>query len=325
MRRLAPMLLVVALTGCVLLPPSPPDERPPTPPTRPAPTEACGDLGVIPERADVTLWQTTHIRLTFTNCGATGLTLARDELCSDTGLRAWIAANGTEWPLLHGASARAGESWWKACGDIARAGATVPPGAAAVESLAWNGTLSEGMDLRQNVALPPGTYEIVARARTEDGRSWETRAPLRLLPSSVPLAEEDPAVVFVIDASYHPGETVSLQVRNVGNRTYAVNPDYEACAIWFYTDEGRPFVIPQGTHCDLVGYRPIVPGETVFLFDWSLDECAHGARECAQRSPLPPGTYHLRGAFHPWRSEYEADRGNVTRPGVSFRIVEQAG
>ena len=55
-----------------------------------------------------------------------------------------------------------------------------------------------------------------------------------------------------------------------------------------YSDgDGREFIIPPGTHCYIVTYGTIKPGETQPLFSWKLDECCEGCVGlCPQQAAL---------------------------------------
>lgn len=320
MRALMGVLLAVAaLSGCALGPPA----APPAPvATTPAALDECGQLAARPSAGDVVLWQSVEIEVAFTNCGGTPLVLAREELCTSHGLTAALERGANASHLLHWSSARATWPPGKDCGDVAPPPAIVAPGETVAQTFSWNGTLlCERCELERNEPMPLGDYELVARARSEGRNAWEARAPMRLLPPRVPGFDADASVVFVLDERYHVGETVAVRARNVGNVSYTYNPFYAACDLAYFDDGGRPFRVPPGTHCDLVARETIEPGETVTLFNWTLDECTVDRWGCAEARALPPGTYHLRGTFYPARGELDVDRANGTRAGATMRIV----
>lgn len=309
--------LAVLLAGCALAPPAAPST-----PTAPSAAQECGQLAARPSSGDVVLWQNVQLEVAFTNCGSAPITLAREELCTQHGITAALERDGNTSHLLFWSSARA--SWPPGkgtCGDVAEA-RVVAPGETVAQTFSWNGTLlCEGCELKENEPMAPGDYDLVARARSEGRNAWEARAPMRLLPPRVPDFDANASIVFVLEESYHVGETVAVQARNVGNVSYAWNPFYAACALQYFHDDGRPFLVPPGTHCDVVSHDLIEPGQTVTLFNWTLDECVDDQWGCQEARPLPPGVYHLRGTFSPARGEFDVDRANGTRAGATLRIV----
>jgi hypothetical protein len=95
----------------------------------------------------------------------------------------------------------------------------------------------------------------------------------------------------------HDGPGVAVKARNRGTVPFVYSTHYEACGMTYHTDAGRQFLIPPGTHCDIANTATIEPGATVDLFDWDLTECTRDAWGCAEKRPLPAGTYHLRDTF----------------------------
>lgn len=88
-----------------------------------------------------------------------------------------------------------------------------------------------------------------------------------------------------------------MKIQNVGDAAYRYQMIYEACRLSYFDPSGRKFIIPPGTHCDIVMWSEIRPGETKFLFEWKLDECVRDAWGCAKSKPLALGTYTIRGRF----------------------------
>jgi hypothetical protein len=89
-----------------------------------------------------------------------------------------------------------------------------------------------------------------------------------------------------------------VKIVNEGFHPYLYNSTgYEACDLTYRDDTGREFIIPPGTHCDLIVMEEISPGETVALFKWDLDECTKDRWGCVREAPLPPGTYTIEGRF----------------------------
>lgn len=135
-------------------------------------------------------------------------------------------------------------------------------------------------------AGPPETSE---RAET-------AAAPMR----TAPPANESPGPIrFLLADRYAAGETVDVVVENVGTRAYLFELYYQACSLRYFDSFGRRFIIPPGTHCDLLSAETIRPGERRKLFTWRLDECVKDRWGCVKMRALPPGTYTVKGRFKP--------------------------
>jgi len=111
-------------------------------------------------------------------------------------------------------------------------------------------------------------------------------------------ADPNSDIQFVLNDTYAAGETIEVKIMNRGRISYTFNPYYEACYISYTDSSGRPFIIPPGTHCDLIVSEDIKPGEIKTLFKWELDECVEDNWGCARSVPLPEGTYTLKGKFY---------------------------
>jgi hypothetical protein len=124
----------------------------------------------------------------------------------------------------------------------------------------------------------------------------EPKAGPEITPTHTPT--HPPDLVFVLDATYRVGERVEVKLRNQGGASYRYNSTgYEACNLTYTDQAGREFIIPQGTHCDLVVIDELRPGQTATLFTWDLDECLQDDWGCSKEAPLPPGTYTIAGTF----------------------------
>src|SRR5262245_62140546 len=66
---------------------------------------------------------------------------------------------------------------------------------------------------------------------------------------------------FVLADSYVAGEAVDVVIKNVGARAYVYQWPYQACFLRYFDSSGRRFIIPPGTHCDLLSEETIKPGE----------------------------------------------------------------
>lgn len=119
---------------------------------------------------------------------------------------------------------------------------------------------------------------------------------------------------FLVDTPLLAGGETRVRLRNRGDESYVYNSYYQACYMTFRVRSGRRFIIPEGTHCDLVDRPEIAPGETVTLFRWDLDECIEDNWGCTKARDLPPGRYVMKGSFKP------ADGGDRVRAVRRFRI-----
>jgi hypothetical protein len=85
-------------------------------------------------------------------------------------------------------------------------------------------------------------------------------------------------IAFVLQDTYRASEKVDVRITNQGNRAYEYNSTgYEACNLTYRDQSGREFIIPPGTHCDLIAIERIKPGETVTLFECSSTSASRTA------------------------------------------------
>jgi len=145
----------------------------------------------------------------------------------------------------------------------------------------------------------------------------------------IPAMDADPEIVLAMNSTYRPGETAVVHARNLGTRTYT-HLAWAQCAIGFYAESGRKFVVPSGTHCDIGNQVWVEPGEQFVLFTWPLDECYRDNWGCAEKGPLPPGEYLLRATFcqaeptttPPGQTvSPNTNCQRVSRTGATFRIA----
>jgi hypothetical protein len=123
-------------------------------------------------------------------------------------------------------------------------------------------------------------------------------------------------VAFVLQDTYRASEMVDVKITNQGDRAYEYNSTgYEACDLTYRDQTGRVFIIPPGTHCDLIAIEQLRPGETVTLFEWRLDECVKDNWGCVRSEPLDPGTYTIEGRFN------AAGSGPPAQAEATFEIV----
>jgi hypothetical protein len=134
-------------------------------------------------------------------------------------------------------------------------------------------------------------------------------------PSKSPgLASTD--IQFVLSDGYPAGQRISVQIENVGDVAYEYHTPYEACDLTYRDAAGRAFLIPPGTHCDMVATVRIRPGETKPLFSGALDECTKDLWGCVRSRALEPGTYYISGSFKP------ANGGSPVRAETALTITE---
>lgn len=136
-------------------------------------------------------------------------------------------------------------------------------------------------------------------------------------PTPTPSPTPGGPIVFELADRYPHGAGVDVRIRNVGDRAYRYNASgYEACELSYRDETGREFIIPPGTHCDIVITEQIAPGETVTLFTWHLDECLVDQWGCVESDALPPGTYTIEGTFE------AAGGGPPAHARATFEIFE---
>jgi hypothetical protein len=123
-------------------------------------------------------------------------------------------------------------------------------------------------------------------------RSTSTTSPAEPESGSTP-------VRFVLSDRYKAGEKINVAIENIGTRAYVYQAYYQACFLSYFDSSGRRFIIPPGTHCDLLAKETIRPGERKKLFSWKLDECVKDNWGCVESRPLAPGRYTVKGIFKP--------------------------
>jgi len=114
-------------------------------------------------------------------------------------------------------------------------------------------------------------------------------------PSSAPEKKGD--IEFILKPTYKIGEKIEFKLKNTGKDSYGYNQKYPACDLSYSDASGRDFIIPQGTHCDMVVTVEIKPGETKKLFEWDQNECVLDEFGCSKKEPLPVGKYTIKGTF----------------------------
>jgi hypothetical protein len=164
---------------------------------------------------------------------------------------------------------------------------------------------------RMAVALMATTLLATACIQTREENSAAPTAKNSISPTP----QRDSPLEFVLDEEYQAGTRIAVKLRNTSSRSYVYNPFYEACDMAFFDSSGRRFIIPPGTHCDLVARERITPGDTVTLFRWRLTECLKDEWGCAKAEPLSEGVYTMRG----WFRDARGGKRVVVEEG--FRVV----
>jgi hypothetical protein len=159
---------------------------------------------------------------------------------------------------------------------------------------------------------------LTACTRVGHPASSESHVPAAGSPEATkgtPTAGSGP-IRFVLDDRYAVGETVGVRITNAGPGAFLYNSSgYEACNLSYLDSSDREFIIPPGTHCDLVMIQKIRPGETVKLFAWKLDECLKDRWGCVKAKPLAPGGYKIESRFK------APGGGKAARAEAAFLIV----
>ena len=160
---------------------------------------------------------------------------------------------------------------------------------------------------------------LVALALGDEGEEPNASTPARSdgTETSPPPQQNESAgpIRFVLAERYVVGETVDVAIENVGTKRFVYQAYYQACLLRYVDSAGRRFIIPPGTHCDLLSEETIELGERKKLFTWRLDECLKDNWGCVKSRRLPPGTYTIRGRFEP------RPAGTPVRAEATFTIV----
>jgi len=186
-------------------------------------------------------------------------------------------------------------------------------------------SIAPGVSMAMKMILLAVTSAVVlassCTSTKEESPSPASPAGASLSPAPTEGTSSAGPIQFVLHDTYTVGDTARVQIENVGDRPYRYRlsvsdrSQYAACPLHYFDGDGRSFIIPPGTHCDIVAYGTIKPGETKPLFDWELDECVKDAWGCALNKPLSPGTYTITGLFKPQNS------GKSVRAADSFELL----
>jgi len=124
-------------------------------------------------------------------------------------------------------------------------------------------------------------------------------------------------ISFNMKDEYRLGEPVEIGIRNGSDGDYYYQSTYPGCFNLKFFDGSnviRPypnaepartqiyllpgqFVVPEGTHCDLIAEQPLEPGQSVALFTWGQHICIKDRWGCMESLPVESGEYLVQGEF----------------------------
>jgi len=162
------------------------------------------------------------------------------------------------------------------------------------------------------LALKDGGGEPSVGAPETNKGAETSAAPTSTAP---PQNKSSGPIRFVLADRYVAGETIDVRIENVGTEAYLYQLYFQACFLRYFDSSGRQFIIPPGTHCDLLAEQTIRPGERKNLFTWSLDQCVKDRWGCVESRPLPAGAYTIKGRFEP------KGAGTPARAETTFTLV----
>ena len=137
-------------------------------------------------------------------------------------------------------------------------------------------------------------------------------------------------IAFDMEEEYLLGEPVEIVIRNNSKANYYFQSQYPACSNLHFFDDSQEsraypyadpprkerilapgrFIVPGGTHCDILNEKTLKPGESVALFTWDQQVCVKDRWGCMESVPVEPGKYQVRGEF-----------SQVARV-VGFRVIQ---
>jgi len=125
-------------------------------------------------------------------------------------------------------------------------------------------------------------------------------------------------IQFVLNDVYRVGELIQVRIKNADQVSYFYTRRFAACDLSYFDASGRKFLIPPGTHCDLMDYANIKPGEIATLFEWDLSECIEDQWWCVKSQPLPAGNYTIRGTFYSF-----PDGDSTTMAEATIEVIDE--
>lgn len=324
MRALLSIALLL-LAGCAQAPDpdAPPTPGSPAPPPTGDPFPASDECAPFELKVDpaegIRPGERAMVSLVLRNCGE-GVLRATLPYCPKKGeVEARVLAGGRAW-YLGGGTAQA-ELPDDTCETFLR---EIQQNETFSIDLSWDGTTAScepGEGCPFGDWLEPGWYKIEGLLRSQEGLVAEDSLMFQLLAPNLPPYENDGDVVLLLDESYARGSAVQVRARNDGDVGYRYRTHYAACDIQYFDERGYPFLVPEGTHCDIANDDVLDPGETVTLFTWGLARCTKDFWGCGASEPLPPGVYHLSAEFHQDLERYWEHPETNTRAGATLRVT----
>ena len=124
-------------------------------------------------------------------------------------------------------------------------------------------------------------------------------------------------IALDMEEEYLLGEPVEIVIRNNSKANYYYQSQYPACSNLHFFDDSQQsraypyanparkerilspgrFIVPGGTHCDILNEKTLKPGESVALFTWDQQMCIKDRWGCLESVPVEPGEYLIRGEF----------------------------
>jgi len=164
--------------------------------------------------------------------------------------------------------------------------------------------------------LAGGSLAVLAfRGGGEEPKAGPPETSAAPTSTAPPQNKSSGPIRFVLADRYVAGETIDVRIENVGTEAYLYQLYFQACFLRYFDSSGRQFIIPPGTHCDLLAEQTIRPGERKNLFTWSLDQCVKDRWGCVESRPLPAGAYTIKGRFEP------KGAGTPARAETTFTLV----
>ncbi|MBI4305201.1 MAG: hypothetical protein HY678_02680 [Chloroflexi bacterium] len=159
---------------------------------------------------------------------------------------------------------------------------------------------------------PAGTGGDTKESSPDDA---DAETPAARAPSRPDDASMD--IVFEMRDRYRAGAPIEIRIRNRSNSTTYYYQDWASCFnLKFFDgstdrrpypreDPGREplyllpgqFIVPEGTHCDLISEQDLRPGEDTLLFVWGQEMCTKDIWGCLERVRVTPGKYRIVGQF----------------------------
>ncbi|HUR62241.1 MAG TPA: hypothetical protein VM286_07765 [Candidatus Thermoplasmatota archaeon] len=134
---------------------------------------------------------------------------------------------------------------------------------------------------------------------------------------TIPAADADPGVEFLLAPAYAHNTTATIRIRNVGEANYTFSWSQASCVLQVYSN-ATGHRVWLGVCSDYSTFEHIAPGAEADLFIWNLKECTVAGEwygGCKGWTPVPRGAYELRQTFC-----HEDEPSSCTTAGATLRI-----